>query len=128
MQFLTDYESVYEKIYLNTKELFSYYIDRLKLKGQGENIPDIIQKIKIHMKNLIASVAYVEDLLEMISEIKEINRLKNEFYEIFVGCMELMNEEGNPKRKMINLVDIILNYILKKNFILVKNILKKMTH
>ena len=45
--------------------------------------------------------------------------LKNEFYEIFVGCMKLMKEEGKP----INLVDIILNYILKKNFILVKNIL-----
>ena len=98
MEFLKDNESVYEKVYLNTKDLFSYYIDRLKLKGKGEkNIPDIIKKIKLHMKNLISSVAYVEDLLEMISEIKEIYELKNEFYEIFVNYMELMNEEGNTK-------------------------------
>ena len=126
MQFLGDNESVYEKVYINTKDLFGYYIDRLKLKGKGEkNIPEIIQKIKLYMKNLIASVAYVEDLLEMTSEIKEINELKNEFYEIFVNYMELMNEEGISKKKNDKFSRYYSKLYFEKEFYSCKKYIKK---
>ena len=126
MVFLAENESVYEKVYINTKDLFGYYIDRLKLKGQGEKkIPDIIQKIKHHMKNLIASVAYVEDLLETISEIKEINELKNEFYEIFVNYMELMNEEGQSKKKNDKFSRYYSKLYFEKEFYSRKKYIKK---
>ena len=100
--FLKDNETVYERIYINTKELFSYYIELLKLIIEDKKkISNIIQKIKSYMKNLIHSVAYLEDLLEMLIEIKQIDSLKNTFYEIFVNFMELMNEEGLSKKGKI---------------------------
>ena len=64
MVFLEDNESIYEKVYINIKVLFGYYIERLKIKRQGEkSISDIIQKIKLYNKNLIDSIWYVEILL-----------------------------------------------------------------
>ena len=99
-KFLKDNETVYEKIYTSTKELFDHYIERIKLNGKGENkIPDIIQKIKKYMTNLISAIPYIEDLIEMLSEIKQINEFKNIFYEIIVNFMEIMNEEGSSKKK-----------------------------
>lgn len=57
MVFLEDNESIYEKVYINIKILFGYYIERLKIKRQGEkSISDIIQKIKLYNKNLIDSI------------------------------------------------------------------------
>ena len=93
LKFIKNNESVYEKVYLNIKELFSSYIEIIKLSAKTK-FQDMIQKIKTYMKNLISSVAYLEDLLKMFVEIKQIDNLKNVFYEIFVNFMELMNEEG----------------------------------
>jgi L1 cell adhesion molecule like protein len=97
LKFIKDNESVYEKVYLSVKDLFSSYIEIIKLSGQDKSVQDIIQKIKKYMENLIPSVAYLEDLLEMFVEIKQIDNLKNVFYEIFVNFMELMNKEGKSK-------------------------------
>ena len=113
--FSRDNESVYEKKYTNTKELFKYYIERIKLNDK--NIQEIIKKIKEGMEKLISQVGYVEDLLDMFTEIYQINEFKNVYYEIFINYMELMNKEGLSKKKIKNLVDIMLNYILKENFI-----------
>jgi molecular chaperone DnaK (HSP70) len=100
MVFVNDNESVYEKIYTNTKELFNYYIERIKLKEKCEkDIPGIILKIKDSMKNLISQVGYIEELLDMFTEIKQINELKNVYYEIFINFMELMNSEGLAKKE-----------------------------
>ena len=51
------------------------------------------------MTNLISAIPYIEDLIEMLSEIKQINEFKNIFYEIIVNFMEIMNEEGLSKKK-----------------------------
>ena len=97
--FVKDNESVFEKIYSNTKELFTFYIERIKLMGKGDNsISGVITKIKDAMKNLISQVGYVEDLLDMFTEIQQINELKNIYYEIFINYMELMNSEGLAKK------------------------------
>ena len=54
-KFLKNIEEDYKKIYLNAKDLFAYYIERIKLKGKDENnIKDIIQKIKKFMTDLIS--------------------------------------------------------------------------
>ena len=99
MEFINDNESVCEKVYLYTKELFTYYIERLKLKNNGEkNIKNIIQKIKQYMSNLISTLGYIEDLLDMFTEIQNYSSLKNEYYEIFVNYMELLNKEGLQKK------------------------------
>ena len=99
IQFVKDNESVFEKIYSNTKELFTFYIERIKLMGKGDNsISGVITKIKDAMKNLISQVGYVEDLLDMFTEIQQINELKNIYYEIFINYMELMNSEGLAKK------------------------------
>ena len=100
MTFIQENEAVYEKIYTNTKELFGYYIERIKLNAKEDNIPEIISKIKKHLKNLINTVAYIEDLLGLFVEIKEINELRNIFYEIFINFMDLMNQEGLERKKM----------------------------
>lgn len=100
MEFINDNESVCEKVYLYTKELFTYYIERLKLKNNGEkNIKNIIQKIKQYMSNLISTLGYIEDLLDMFTEIQNYSSLKNEYYEIFVNYMELLNKEGLQKKR-----------------------------
>ena len=102
-EFINDNESVYEKLYINIKDLFNYYIERIKLIEKGENkVPDIIQKIKYYMQILIPSVAYLEDLLEMFVEIKQIYNLRNVFFEIFINFMDLMNVEGISKKENKN--------------------------
>ena len=99
MTFIKDNESVYEKVYSNTKELFGYYIQRIKLNSKNENIPEIISKITNHFQNLINTVAYIEDLLDNFSELKDINELRNIFYEIFINFMDLMNKEGFKRKE-----------------------------
>jgi len=97
--FVKDNELVYEKIYMYTKELFDRFIQILKLKGKiNINIKEIIQKIKEHMSYLISSLGYVDELLDMFKEIKEQNNLKNEYYEIFINYIELLNKEGFEKK------------------------------
>ena len=98
--FVTDNELVYEKIYKYTKELFDRFIQILKLKGKiNINIQEIIQKIKEHMTYLISSLGYVDELLDMFNEIKEEPNLKNEYYEIFINYIELLNKEGFAKKE-----------------------------
>ena len=63
-----------------------------------KNIKNIIQKIKKYMSNLILTLGYIEDLLDMFTEIRDNSFLKNEYYEIFVNYMELMNNEGLQKK------------------------------
>ena len=100
MQFIKDNESIYEKIYTNTKELFGYYIELIKLDiNKKDEIKEIVQKIKQYMNNLITQVGYSEELLEDFTEIQQREELKNVFYEIFINYMELMNEQGLIKKK-----------------------------
>lgn len=82
-----------------TKELFDRFIQILKLKGKIDiNIKEIIQKIKEHMSYLISSLGYVDELLDMFTEIKKESNLKNEFYEILINYIELLNKEGLAKK------------------------------
>jgi hypothetical protein len=98
--FVNDNELVYEKIFKYTKELFDRFIQILKLKGKiNINIQEIIQKIKEHMTYLISSIGYVDELLDMFTEIKEDPNLKNEYYEIFINYIELLNKEGFAKKE-----------------------------
>ena len=96
--FIDNDESVYEKIFLYTKELFYLYSQRIQLKEMTKvNIPEIIKQIKEKMKNLISVIGYVEELLIIFINIRE--KFKNEFYEIFVNYMELLNNEGIERKK-----------------------------
>ena len=98
--FVKDNELVYEKIYKYTKELFDHFIQKLKLKGKiNINIKEIIQKIKEHMSYLISSLGYVDELLDMFKEINEESNLKNEYYEILINYIELLNKEGFAKKE-----------------------------
>ena len=98
--FANDNELVYEKIYKYTKELFYRFIQILKLKGKiNINIQEIIQKIKEHMAYLISSLGYVDELLDMFTEIKDDPNLKNEYYEIFINYIEFLNKEGFAKKE-----------------------------
>ena len=86
-------EDVIENIFLTTRDLFLYYLQRLKLKNKKINDnDDIILKIKEKMKNIIRSLGYVERLLDIFKDIYITD--KNIFYEIMVNYMELMNNEG----------------------------------
>jgi len=97
--FIADNELVYEKIYKYTKELFDRFIQILKLKGKiNINVQEIIQKVKEHMSYLISSLGYVDELLDMFNEIKKESNLKNEYYEIFINYIELLNKEGLAKK------------------------------
>ena len=100
--FLADNETAYEFVYTSTKELFDLYIDILKLKGNEKvNVPQIINKIRLFMVNLINAIGYMEELLDMFKSLKNYG-LNNEFYEIFVNFMELLNEEALKKKNNEN--------------------------
>ena len=121
--FIKDNESVYEKIYTNTKELFSYYIERIKLNDK--NIQEIVKKIKEGMEKLISQVGYVEDLLDMFTEIYQINKLKNVYYEIFINYMELMNKEGLSKKKNQKFSRYYAKLYFEREFYSIKKYLKE---
>ena len=92
--FLKDNETAYEYVYTSTKELFNFYIDLFKLKkSQQVNIEEVISKIKEFMKNLVSAIGYLSDLLHMFTEIKKLG-CNNEFFEIFVNYIELLNNEA----------------------------------
>ena len=97
-EFTLNDESVYEKIFNYTKQLFNLYYQRIQLKGKiNDNIKDIIKKIKEKMKNLISIIGYVEELLLVFIDLRDTD--KEEFYEIFVNYMELLNNEGIERKK-----------------------------
>jgi len=97
--FATDNGLVYGRIYVYIKDLFERFIQILKFKGKiNINIQEIIQKIKENMSYLISSLKYVDELLDMFNEIKEEPNLKNEYYEIFINYIELLNKEGLDKK------------------------------
>ena len=94
-------EDVIENIFLATRSLFVYYLQRLKIKDKEENDNEsIILSIKEKMKNLIKTVGYVENLLEIFRDILKVD--KKIFYEIMINYIELMNNEG-------------VNLLMKKN-------------
>ena len=83
-------ESLYEKISLLTKELFEFYIERIKLKK--EDINKIIAQIKERMLYIIKEPNYLELLMIVLKELKSTSR--NEFFIIFCNYMEMLNNEG----------------------------------
>ena len=117
---------------LNYEELIDYLVSIIKLiilmvqnkdiqlkklmVQNKENVSDIIQKIKNYMQILIHSSAYLEDILEMFIEFKQIDYLKFVFYEIFINYMELMNEEGISKK---------LKLYFEREFYACKNFIKE---
>ena len=70
---------MYEKISLLTKELFEFYIERIKIKK--EDVNKIISQIKEKMLNLIREPNYLEILMIVFKELKPTSR--NEFFIIF---------------------------------------------
>ena len=98
LTFLTDNEAAYEYVYNSTKELFEFYLDMFRLKNnQNSKINEIITKIKNFMKNLIGAIGYLADLLEMLEKLRKID-CAQEFYEIFVNYIELLNNEALSKK------------------------------
>ena len=92
-------EYAIEKVYINTKELFNFYLERLTIitnKPNKDKVGEIINKIKEGMKNVISVVGYVSDLLNIFIVSRE-NYNKIYFFQIFANYMELMNNEGQNR-------------------------------
>ena len=95
-----DNEFILEKIYINTKNLFNLYLQRIILINKNienikDNVQDILDKIKERMCNLISIEGYVSDLMGVF--INKRKELKEVFFEIFLIYMELMNNEGKKR-------------------------------
>ena len=96
--FLVDNEAAYEYVYTSTKELFDLYIDILKFKGNEKvNVPEIMKKIGEFLGNFISAIGYMEELLNTLKVLKNCG-LNNEFFEIFVNFMKLLNDEALKKK------------------------------
>lgn len=94
-------EDVIENIFLATRNLFFYYLQRFKIIDKEINDNDeIILNIKERMSKFIKTVGYVENLLEIFRDICLVD--KKIFYEIMINYIELMNNEG-------------VNLLMKKN-------------
>jgi len=72
------------------------------------------------MSYLISSPGYVNQLLDMFNEIKKENYLKNEYYEIFINFIELLNKKGFIRKEFSRYHSKIYFerafYSMKKNF------------
>ena len=96
-KFVGNNESAYEKIYEYTKELFNLYLERIILKDiTKDNIKEIIKQITEKMKNLLSIIGYVEELFLVFINLRDSH--KNEFYEILVNFLELLNNEGIARK------------------------------
>ena len=86
-------ENLFEKLFIYTKELFSFYVDMINPKENTKGkIDRIIKEIKDRMNSLIKEPDYVEELMKIFKDLKK--EFKNEFYQIFVNYIELLNNEG----------------------------------
>ena len=90
-----DNETVLEKLYIYTKELFLSYIETLKLKiSKGDQL-EIVEKIKKYIKVFIdKSSGYLNNLLEILSAMTKKKKLKISFYTIIIFVMEELNKLG----------------------------------
>ena len=90
-----DNETVLEKYYLYIKELFLSYIETLSLaidKGDKDNIMLNIKKyIEIFINK---SSGYLNNLLEILSDLSKKKNFKIFFYEIIIFTLEKLNECG----------------------------------
>ena len=115
-----DNETIVEKFYIYTKELFIYYTKVLKIKqnlDKGEQIrikENILKYLNIFIK---LSSGYLDDLLEVLKDLP-----KKIFREINVFIMEKFNEYGiNCLKKM----EKFCRYNTLKYFEKAKNIFNK---
>ena len=98
-------ENIMIKIFQLTEELFSYYLERLKIKIKLINDDnEIILKIKERMKYLKDIDGYNEILLNKFKELFELNR--NIYYPIILNYIELLVSQNAS----------ILKNIEEKNF------------
>ena len=86
-------ESLYSKITELTKELFEFYLERIKINK--EDIKKLINQIKERMLILIKEPNFIEELMIVFKALKSI--MKNEFFLIFCNYMEMMYNEGIKK-------------------------------
>ena len=89
------------KIFQLTEELFSYYLERLKIKIKLINDDnEIILKIKERMKYLKDIDGYNEILLNKFKELFELNR--NIYYPIILNYIELLVSQNASILKNID--------------------------
>ena len=90
-----DNETVLEKFYLYTKELFLSYLETLTLKiSRGEQL-EIVKKIKKYIILFVdKSSGYLNDLLEVLSSMTKKKKFRIHFYNIIIFVMEELNKLG----------------------------------
>ena len=90
-----DNETVLEKLYLYTKELFLSYLETFKLKIDKGVQQEIVNKIKKYIKIFFdKSSGYLNNLLEILSPMSKKGKLKVDFYGIIIFVMEELNKLG----------------------------------
>ena len=94
-----DNETVLEKLYLYTNQLFISYAETVKLqlsKGDEEDLfPKFKQKIIKYITVFIdKSSGYLNNLLESIEPMKKKRKFKVNFYEIIIFVIEELNKLG----------------------------------
>ena len=86
-------EHIIEKIYTITKNLFLYYLERLKIKNKQVNDNEqIIMDIKVGMERFIDTDGYNEILIKIFKEIS--NNNKNIYFSIILNYIELIIEKS----------------------------------
>lgn len=85
---------VNKNIYSSTKELFKLYLEIIQNQDKYKNydIKEIVKKIINGMNNLISTISYIENLMDIFLDIRY--NYKNIYYEIFVNYMKLLNDFG----------------------------------
>ena len=90
-----DNETVLEKFYLYTRELFLSYLETLKLNiSKGDQL-ELVEKMKKYIKIFIdKSTGYLNNLLDVLSSMTKKKKFKINFYNIIIFVMEELNKLG----------------------------------
>ena len=92
-----DNETLFEKVFLYIKELFTSYIETFTLELEKEDKKNMVIKIKEYISLFIdKSTDYLNDLIRLLSGILKIEKKKIQiiFYDIIIYVIEKLNEIG----------------------------------
>ena len=90
-----DNETLLEKFFLYIKELFSSYLNTLKCDLDKSEKTSIFKKIRKYLKIFIdKSSGYLDNLIEILTELQKNRKNKLEFYYLIIFIMENLNNCG----------------------------------
>ena len=120
--FIKHSDSIYEKLFCYTKELFNIYSEILEMK---KDIQPIIEKIKERMEILKTEQNFIEELFAIFKKLRLRPFFKDEYYTILCNYMEILINEGIAKLTGGNYIRYYAKLYFEKAYFSIKKYVDK---